>query len=425
MQLNSIAWAVSAGEPLDAGGLDGDTTADLVILGGGFTGCSAALHAAEAGLDVCVLEAESIGFGGSGRNVGLVNAGLWTPPEDVEHLLGKRDGRKLNEYLSGGPELVFELIRKHSIECSAIRNGTLHCAHSNGGLRDLVRRHKQLLRYGAPIDLLDAQEVSVRTGSNAFKGALVDPRAGTINPLAYCRGLAKAAIKATVRICEKTPATTIKQQDQRWLVVTPTGSVSARFLLVATNAYTLAVNGIPAMRHTRVDYCQFATTPLNDRLRGSILSGLEGCWDTAPIMSSFRLDGDGRMIIGGIGSVDHPAASIHARWARAKLASLFPQLSETPLEYGWSGRIAMTRNHLPRILKLGSNGYATFGYSGRGIAPGTVFGKSIAQAIVTGTESELPLRSVVSYSENHTLLRRVWFESGALAVHALQSVRLG
>ena len=179
------------------------------------------------------------------------------------------------------------------------------------------------------------------------------------------------------------------------------------------------------MGHTRVDYCQFATIPLDDRLRGSILSGLEGCWDTAPIMSSFRLDGDGRMIIGGIGSVDHPAASIHARWARAKLTSLFPQLSETALEYGWSGRIAMTRNHLPRILKLGNNGYAVFGYSGRGIAPGTVFGKSIAQAIVTGMESELPLRTIASYSENHAPLRRVWFESGALVVHALQSVRLG
>ncbi|MBW8637045.1 FAD-binding oxidoreductase [Hoeflea sp. WL0058] len=425
MQLNSIAWSFSAGEPLDTDRLDGDTSTDLVIIGGGFTGCSAALHAAEAGLGVCLLEAETIGCGGSGRNVGLVNAGLWTPPEDVEQLLGAQEGRKLNEYLSGGPELVFELIRKHSIECSAIRTGTLHCAHSGGGMRDLERRYNQLRRYNVPVDILDASQTAARTGSNAFEGALFDPRAGTINPLAYCRGLARAAIKASAKFCEKTPATAIKRKNERWLVVTPTGSVSARCLMIATNAYTIATDGMPSMGHTRVDYCQFATAPLSDHARASILPGREGCWDTAPVMSSFRLDREGRLVIGGIGSLDHPAASIHARWAKRKLASLFPQLAEERLVHGWSGRIAMTRDHLPKILELGNSGYAVFGYSGRGIAPGSVFGKAVAQAIAADTQSELPLRSVESYSENFQRFRQMWFEGGALAIHALQSVKLG
>ncbi|MEO4040500.1 FAD-binding oxidoreductase [Hoeflea sp. CAU 1731] len=425
MQLDSIVWSVSAGEPLDAGRLEGDMSADLVIIGGGFTGCSAALHAAEAGLGVCLLEAENVGFGGSGRNVGLVNAGLWTPPEDVEHLLGAQEGRKLNEYLSGGPDLVFELIRKHSIECNAIRNGTLHCAHSSGGLRDLERRYKQLRRHKAPVDILDARQAAARTGSFAFGGALFDPRAGTINPLAYCRGLARAAIKASARFCEKTPATAIKRQNKLWLVVTPTGTVSARCLLIATNAYTIATDGMPSMGHTRVNYCQFATSPLSDQARGSILPELEGCWDTALVMSSFRLDSECRMIIGGIGSLDHPAALIHEQWAKRKLASLFPQLAEEPLVHGWTGRIAMTRDHLPRILKLGNSGYAVFGYSGRGIAPGSVFGKAVARSIAADTDSELPLRPVESYSENFEQMRQLWFEGGALAIHAIQSVKLG
>ncbi len=425
MHLNSIAWSVSAGAPLDADQLDGDMSTDLVVIGGGFTGCSAALHAAEEGLGVCLLEAESIGFGGSGRNVGLVNAGLWTPPADVEQILGAQDGRKLNAHLSSGPDLVFELIRQHSIECSATRNGTLHCAHSRGGLQDLERRYKQLRRYDAPVDILDSRQAAARTGSNAFQGALFDPRAGTINPLAYCRGLARAAIKASARFCEKTPATAIKRQNKRWLVVTPKGTVSARSLLIATNAYTMATDGMPSMVHTRVDYCQFATAPLPDQARDSILPGLEGCWDTAPVMSSFRLDSEGRMIIGGIGSLDHSAASIHERWAKRKLASLFPQLAGEPLVHGWSGRIAMTRDHLPRILKLGNSGYAVFGYSGRGIAPGSVFGKAVARSIAADTDFELPLRPVESYSENFEQFRQMWFEGGALAIHALQSVRPG
>ena len=131
---DDILWRLTAGESLDAERLGADVTADAVVVGGGFTGLSAALHLAEANAKVRVLEAETVGFGGSGRNVGLVNAGLWTPPDGVEDALGVIAGTRLNEILAGGPDCVFSLIEKHGIECDAVRNGTLHCAHSPAGL---------------------------------------------------------------------------------------------------------------------------------------------------------------------------------------------------------------------------------------------------------------------------------------------------
>ncbi|MCB2123616.1 MAG: FAD-binding oxidoreductase, partial [Rhodobacteraceae bacterium] len=149
-------WRMTCGPALNLAPLAGDTTADVAVIGGGFTGLSAALHLAEAGARVVVLEAETVGHGGSGRNVGLVNAGLWTPPDEVEAALGSEEGAALNRALAAGPDLVFDLIARHGIECEAVRNGTLHLAHNASGLRDLQSRHAQQARRGAPVRLLDA-----------------------------------------------------------------------------------------------------------------------------------------------------------------------------------------------------------------------------------------------------------------------------
>ena len=161
---------------------------DLAIIGGGFTGCAAALEAATSSASVCLLEANEIGFGGSGRNVGLVNAGLWLKPDRIIAALGNTEGERLISQLSRAPDRVFALIDRYQIQCEATRNGTLHCAHSRSGLRDLEDRFEQGEHFGAPHQLLDARETAMRTGSSEFCGALFDPRAGTIQPLSYCKG---------------------------------------------------------------------------------------------------------------------------------------------------------------------------------------------------------------------------------------------
>ena len=410
-------WRVTAGADLRAAPLEEDVTADLVIIGGGFTGCSAALHAAELGANVRLLEAETIGHGGSGRNVGLVNAGLWMPPDEVEARLGREPGSKLNAILAAAPDLVFSLIERHAIECEAKRSGTLHCAHSAAGLADLEARLRQQSVRGAPVSLLDAAQTEARTGTSTYRGSLFDARAGILQPLAYCRGLAGAAQTRGATLHERSSVNEIERDGGDWVVRTEKGSVRARGLLLATNAYHQSAAGVAAPAYVPVHYFQAATEPLSGNLLATILPGREGCWDTATIMSSFRLDAAGRLIVGGMGALDHAGSAAHRRWAARKIGTLFPQIAGEPLEFFWFGRIAMTSDHLPKILRLGDNAFSVFGYSGRGIAPGTVFGKALARVLLRGGETELPLGPIDRYSERLTGLKGLVYEAGATAMH--------
>ncbi|MDK3074470.1 FAD-binding oxidoreductase [Sedimentitalea sp. JM2-8] len=413
-------WRHSHRPDMELAALDGDTRSDLLVIGGGFTGCSAALEAARGNADVVLLEARTIGHGGSGRNVGLVNAGLWLPPDDIVAKLGRDAGTRLIDALSVAPDLVFRLIAEHGIDCEATRNGTLHLAHAPSGLRELESRLRQGNRTGAPLQLLDAGETARRSGSRAFFGGLFDPRAGTVQPLAYCRGLAAAARAAGARIFEGSPVREIVHDGTHWIARVGGHRVRARHLLLATNAYADGIGGAPAREFVPVHFSQFATAPLPEPLRRHILPGGEGCWDTDMIMNSVRIDRDGRVIIGGVGNVDGPGATIHRRWAARKLAHFYPELAGLPFEHAWSGAIAMTSDHLPKVLSFGPNALSVFGYSGRGIGPGTVFGKQAARALLRGDTDALPVPLTESYSEGGKRARTVFFEVGALAAHALR-----
>ncbi len=412
-------WSTTAPMAMDAPPLHDYATADLVVIGGGFTGCSAALHAAEQGAEVRLLEAETIGHGGSGRNVGLVNAGLWTPPDEVEQILGRDVGVRLNAALAEAPDLVFSLIERHAIECEAIRGGTLHCAHSAAGFRDLKNRLHQQRQRSAPVELLGAETTRSRTGSDNFHGALFDARAGTIQPLAYCRGLAKAAQTAGAVLHEESRVKEIERVGSDWIVQTATGKVHAKALLLATNGYHESVADVAAPTYVPIHYFQMATKPIGNSLPTTILPGREGCWDTATVMSSFRLDAEGRLIIGGVGALNHLGSGMHKAWARRKIATIFPELKNQPLEHAWAGRIAMTGDHLPKVLRLGENAYSIFGYSGRGIGPGTVFGKTAAEGLLRNSEEPLPLTPVHSYRERFTLFKQIYYEFGATAIHSM------
>ncbi|TMV39056.1 FAD-binding oxidoreductase, partial [Thioclava sp. BHET1] len=158
--------------------------------------------------------------------------------------------------------------------------------------------------------------------------------------------------------------------------------VEAPALLVATNAYHQLALGAYAPQYIAVSYCQFATAPLSDAARAEVMPGGEGCWDTATVMTSIRTDAAGRLIVGGIGNAEGPGAAIHANWARRKLRRLYPQLGDLPFEHAWRGRIAMTGDHIPKAVEFGPNAYAVFGYSGRGICPGTVIGAAAGKALL-------------------------------------------
>jgi glycine/D-amino acid oxidase-like deaminating enzyme len=415
----SNLWKQTATPAVTTAPLRGHADADVVIIGGGFTGCSAALHLAEGGARVVLLEAGAIGDGGSGRNVGLVNAGLWLEPEKVEAALGAETGARLNTMLADGPDLVFALIEKHGMECEAVRAGTLHCAHSRAGLANLRERLRQYEARGWPVRLLSASETEAKTGTKAFYGALLDSRAGTIQPLAYARGLAGAAMLAGARLHEQSPAQSIAWGQGRWRVITPGGAVTSRALLLATNAYHLPIAGAVAPRYTSLYWFQFATGPLNGALDDAILPERQGCWDTAMVMSAFRRDAAGRLILGAIGSLDMFGKPVHYGWARRKLAALFPEAAGIPFEHGWHGRIAMTTDHIPKITRLGPRAFSIHGYNGRGIAPGTVFGKAAAECLLNDEQSKLPIPVSDHYAEKLAAIRATRNQLGAFVFHLL------
>lgn len=384
-------WDASAAEPDYSAPMQQGVTVDVAIVGGGFTGLSTALHCAEHGMSAHVLEARQIGFGGSGRNVGLVNAGVWHPPAKVREKLGPTYGPRFVERFGAGPDMVFNLIEKHQIRCEVTKTGTIHAAHAPSGFEDLRARHREWQRLGAPVDLLDRDRVAEATGTHVFHGGLLDHRAGTINPMGYCRGLARAARGAGAEISTGVKATRLRRDGTGWIVETDRGVVKSKSVVLGTNAYTDDLWPDLKRVFTMIHYFQLATAPLGNRIDG-ILPGRQGLWDTGQIMFSLRRDMSDRLIIGSMGTVVGGAGrGLSHRWARKQIKRMFPQLGPVAFEEAWHGQIAMTPDHLPRIYKLAEGLYTPIGYNGRGITTGTLFGHAIA-GLLTGLDpADLPL----------------------------------
>ena len=364
---------------------------DVAIIGAGYTGLSTALHAALKGLTAHVVEAQHIGYGGSGRNVGLVNAAAWLPPDKVIKKLGSTYGKRFLKQFSDSPAFVYDLIEKYQIRCSLTKTGTIHVAQSPRGLKDLILRHKKWQQLGEPVDLLNFNETAQMTGTNVFLGGLHDHRAGTINPMSYCRGLARAAADSGARITTGAQVTELKRKDKLWNLTTSVGSLRAKAVVMGTNAYTDDLWPRLQKIFTTIYYMQVATEPLGKEA-AHILPGRQGIWDTGKIMFSFRRDPCDRLIIGTmgriIGSIDKGLVS---RWAQKQISKYFPELNDVALEEAWHGKIAMTRNHLPSIHQLGPHFWTVIGYNGRGITTGTLFGSTMANLLTGLDPNELPL----------------------------------
>jgi glycine/D-amino acid oxidase-like deaminating enzyme len=411
-------WEKTAPPAPQTGRLQGDISVDVAVIGAGFTGLSAALHLAEAGTKVAVVDAVDIGFGGSGRNVGLVNAGMWVMPDDLPAVLGQLHGERLLELLGKAPQSVFGLVDKYGIDCELEREGTLHCAVGKGGMQQLEQRAAQWQARRADVRLLDAAETAAKVGSNAYAGSLLDNRAGTIQPLAYVRGLAKAAQANGAGIYTGTPVTATERSGSRWAVRTPSGIISADWVIVATNAYT--TSPWPALRAEllHLPYFNFATAPLPENLRKTILPERQGGWDTREILSSFRMDRTGRLVFGSVGALRGTGMAIHKAWAARSIRKLFPQIGNVTFEAGWYGKIGMTNDSLPRFHTLAPNVISFSGYNGRGIAPGTVFGRILAEHIAGKvSEADLPLPVTQPKEETMRTLREGYYEIGAQLAH--------
>ncbi|UPK39233.1 FAD-binding oxidoreductase [Bradyrhizobium sp. 186] len=415
-------WELTAPPAPETAGLLGSIKVDTAIVGGGYTGLSAALHLAEAGANVALLEAVEIGFGGAGRNVGLVNAGMWVMPDVLPDMLGGGYGERLLELLGDAPKLVFDLIDRHGIECEVERAGTLHCAVGPKGLKELEQRAAQWSRRGAPVELLNAADTAAKIGSSAYAGSLWDRRAGTIQPLAYVRGLACCALNAGAKIFTRSAVISAERVGGKWKLQTADGHVIADRVIVATDAYATGPWSEVKTEQIYLPYFNFATQPLSDNIRASILPERQGAWDTNEVLSSFRFDRAGRLVFGSCGALRGTGAAVHRSWAKRALKKLFPQIGDVRFEAEWYGLIGMTDDHLPRFHKLAENVIGFSGYNGRGIAPGTTFGRLLAlHALGQVDEQDLPLPASTPTTPSFRSAKAAYYEVGAQLLHLIQA----
>jgi glycine/D-amino acid oxidase-like deaminating enzyme len=415
-------WELTAPAAPATEKLAGNLNTDVAVIGGGYTGLSAALHLAQAGVRVALVEAVEVGFGAAGRNVGLVNAGMWVMPNQLRSTLGDVYGERLLNLLGNAPSVVFGLIREHGIECEAEPVGTLHCAHGKAGLDEITARAEQWHERGADVELLDADQAAKKLGTSSYAGALLDRRAGTIQPLAYARGLAKAALKAGARIFTKSPVRTIDRKDGRWQVHGDDAVISADWVIVATDAYGTGP-GLPVRKEqVLLPYFNFATKPLHPDLRATILPEKQGAWDTQLVMTSFRMDRAGRLVFGSVGALHNTGLAVHRSWANRALRKLFPRIREVAFEAEWFGMIGMTDDHLPRFHRYADRMIGFNGYNGRGIAPGTTFGRTLAQ-YVTGEirDDDLPLPVTPIEKANFRIAKQMLYEVGSQLAHIVSA----
>ncbi|WP_370540680.1 NAD(P)/FAD-dependent oxidoreductase [Azospirillum sp. INR13] len=211
---------------------------------------------------------------------------------------------------------MFDLITKHAISCEDERSGTLHCGVGPAGLRELEQRAAIWQKRGAPVRLLDAAETAEKVGTSVYTGSLLDLRAGTIQPLAYARGLASAAVKAGARIYTRSPVQSAREVGGKWEVKTATGSVQADWVVVATDAYSIGPWAQLRTEQVHLPYFNLATEPLSDTMQKAILPERQGVWDTKSVLSSYRFDRQGRLVFGSVGALRGTGIAVHRAWAQ-------------------------------------------------------------------------------------------------------------
>ncbi len=372
--------------------LDESRRADVAIVGGGYTGLSAALHLAEGGASVLVLDAGDPGAAASGLNGGQVNPGLKQDPDEVLAIYGRERGERIVEFAGGTAEVVFSLIEKHKIPFDATRVGWIQPAHSKEALETVKRRVEQWQRRGAPLEVLDRRATAELLGTDRYHGAGLDRRAGGIQPLSYARGLARSAIASGASVFGQTRAVAIDRRNGSFRITTGRGpSIEAPQVILATNGYTDAL--WPKLRETVIaaNSFQIATAPIPEELESSVLPQGHVASDTRKLLRYFRRDATGRFLMGGRGPFAEPEGPSDFTHLVRAVEDLYPALRGVTYEFHWSGRVALTRDFLPHLHEPVPGILAFLGCNGRGVGLGTAMGMAIGRHLLAPSASPLPL----------------------------------
>lgn len=359
--------------------LQGAVSADVCIVGAGYTGLSAALHLAEKGLSVVVLEAHRVGFGASGRNGGQVGSGQRQDQLWIEKTMGREVAHRLWALAEDAKALVKHLISSHDMPCT-FYPGVAHACWSDAEVRDSHAYAEKLHRdYGYDqLQPLDRAGIQALIGSKAYKGGEIDRGAGHVHPLNYAVGLARAAVKAGALIHEQAEVTHITHGTKP-VVHTAQGRVTCDQVILAANGYLGNLEPKVAAKVMPINNFIVATEPLGDRA-AEILAEPVAVADTKFVVNYWRLSEDNRLLFGGGESYGYRFPDV-IRTVSKPMLEVYPQLKDTRIDYAWGGTLAITLNRMPCFTRPAPNVMSASGYSGQGVALATLAGKLMAEAV--------------------------------------------
>jgi len=363
--------------------LDGDEAADVCVVGGGYTGLSAALHLAQSGYSVVLIEANRVGWGASGRNGGQLGAGQRQDQDWLEKAAGKDRARALWDLAEEATALVRTLIDRHAIACD-LRPGIVYAAHKPRHVADYHAYAEKLARdYGHHRTIpLDRSEVALALGTEVYHGGLHVLDGAHLHPLNYALGVARAARSAGVRIFERSRM--LRRTSTR--VETARGAVTARHVLIACNGYHADVESAVAARVMPINNFIVATAPLGAARARALIPGDVAAADSRFVVNYWRMTADHRLLFGGGETYGYRFPADIAALVRRPMARVYPQLRDVALDYAWGGTLAITTNRMPAFQRLGPDVFSAAGYSGHGIAIATLAGKLMAEAVAGTAE---------------------------------------
>jgi len=375
-----------------------DVTCDVCIIGAGYTGLSAGLYLADRGFDVLVLEAHRVGWGASGRNGGQLGSGQRVDQSDLEDRYGEKTAHQLWELGREAKSLVRDLIATHTMKCD-YRPGILYADHRKrlvAESRAYVDKLQRDYGYGQ-IRFLDQQDLQETVETKAYFGGSLDTGAGHLHPLKFAIGLAAAAKQAGARIHEQTRVRTIEPSNTT-RVICDQATVSAPHVLLACNGYLGDLDQSVSRRVMPLNNYIIATEPLAaDRAQTLIRKNIAVA-DSRNVVNYFRLSADNRLLFGGGENYGYKFPKDIKSFIRPHMLSIFPQLADVAIDYGWGGTLGITVNRMPHLQRLEHGVLSASGYSGHGVGMATLSGK-LAGELICGTATRFDILASIPAPE--------------------------
>ena len=361
--------------------LKGETRADVAVVGGGYTGLSAALHLARAGRDVVLVDAHRVGFGASGRNGGQIGSGQRQEVDWLERQFGRDTARRLWDLACEAMALTRGLAAESGV---GVRDGVAHACRNRAEVDHAARMAAHLAaHYGCDkVQPLDRDALAAHLGSRAYAGGDVDWGAGHVHPLALALGMARLSVAAGVRIHEGTHVHRIEHgtATTKTRVLCDTGRILCDQVILAGNGYQGRLDARVAARVMPINNYIVATEPLGDRFP-EIMPQHTAAADTKFVVNYWRLDDDRRLIFGGGETATYRFPKDIAALVRPHLLSVYPQLADVAITHAWGGTLAITMNRMPHFARPAPNCLSAGGYSGHGVAMATLAGRLMADAV--------------------------------------------